>query len=456
MADSYIGAEEPASVTHKIDTESLTVGANTVERQRVEIAGASATAIAGVDATNGLDVDVTRVVPGTSATHLGKAIDTAVGATDTGVGMLVQRVDAPATLTPADGDWVAPRADSLGRLWTQTLLAEGSSQIGKLAPNDGVDIGNVDVASIVPGTGATNVGKAIDASVGATDTGVGMLVQRVDSPSTHTPASGDWVTPRVNSIGALWSIVRGIQTPNGDSVLNDTADAVKVLLVDSTGATITAGSEYTEGDTDATISGVAMLWEDAADTMRAVSAAKPLPVAISANTTNTMEVVGDVAHDAAAAGNPLRVGAKAESSLSGLTLVADGDATDVFAGLDGVLIVRPHAVLEDVIQDRATNTDGASTAFAGGFAANGAGVRNYMTSITIANSHATDACTVDIRDGAAGAVLWTLPVPANKSGVTHTWAVPLKFTANTAAAYDVSAAISTITISVNGFKSKAG
>ena len=39
-------------------------------------------------------------------------------------------------------------------------------------------------------------------------------------------------------------------------------------------------SEYTEGDTDATISGMAILWEDAADTLRAVSATKPLPVDI--------------------------------------------------------------------------------------------------------------------------------------------------------------------------------
>lgn len=41
-----------------------------------------------------------------------------------------------------------------------------------------------------------------------------------------------------------------------------------------------SGTEYTEGDVDATITGGAMLWEDTGDTLRAVSAAKPLPVAI--------------------------------------------------------------------------------------------------------------------------------------------------------------------------------
>lgn len=38
------------------------------------------------------------------------------------------------------------------------------------------------------------------------------------------------------------------------------------------------GTQYTEADTDASITGTAVMWEDAADTLRAVSAAKPLPI----------------------------------------------------------------------------------------------------------------------------------------------------------------------------------
>lgn len=77
----------------------------------------SATAIPA-EATNGLDVDVTRVIPGTSATHLGKAIDSAAGATDTGVAALVVRDDALGALTPAEGDYVTLRVDANGALWT--------------------------------------------------------------------------------------------------------------------------------------------------------------------------------------------------------------------------------------------------------------------------------------------------------------------------------------------------
>lgn len=161
---------------------------------------------------------------------------------------------------------------------------------------------------------------------------------------------------------------------------------------------------------------------------------------------------GQTAHDGAATGSPLRIGAKAETALSGVTLVADGDATDLFAGVDGVLIVRPHSNLEDVVQERTTNTDGASTAFASGLAAPGSGIRLWIKNVTICNSSAT-FCTVDLRDGSAGSVLWTLPVPAT-GGVTHNFDPPLRLTANTALAFDASAATTTLTISANGFKSK--
>lgn len=56
-----------------------------------------------------------------------------------------------------------------------------------------------------------------------------------------------------------------------------------VAVVDGSGDQITSfggGTQYTEADTDASITGTAMLWEDTSDTLRAVSAAKPLPVAV--------------------------------------------------------------------------------------------------------------------------------------------------------------------------------
>lgn len=157
-----------------------------------------------------------------------------------------------------------------------------------------------------------------------------------------------------------------------------------------------------------------------------------------------------VAHDAADSGAPYKQGFKATSSLAGLTLVANADRTDGFAGLDGVQIVRPHCNLEDLISGVAAITDGSSTSV---IASAGAGVKNYITTAIIANTSAT-AVTVDLRDGTGGSVKATLPVPANTSGVVCNLPVPLGFSAATAVAADPSAAASTVTVTLIGFKSK--
>ena len=78
--------------------------------------------------------------------------------------------------------------------------------------------------------------------------------------------------------------------------------------------------------------------------------------------------------------------------------------------------------------------------------------RNYITTITVYNSSTTNGF-LDLRDGTGGTVIYTIPLPA-LGGATISFQVPLRQpTVNTALAYDVSAAISTIYISAVGFKS---
>ena len=57
--------------------------------------------------------------------------------------------------------------------------------------------------------------------------------------------------------------------------------AVRLTDADGNYVSAGAGTQYTEGDVDATITGTAFLWEDTGDTLRAVSATKPLPVDIT-------------------------------------------------------------------------------------------------------------------------------------------------------------------------------
>lgn len=85
--------------------------------------------------------------------------------------------------------------------------------------------------------------------------------------------------------GSLTGIVGNLTIDSGTVTLG-TGEAWAGLMTvwNANGA---AGTEYTEADTDASITGRAIMWEDTSDTLRAVSAAKPLPVdaAFSGNVT---------------------------------------------------------------------------------------------------------------------------------------------------------------------------
>lgn len=159
---------------------------------------------------------------------------------------------------------------------------------------------------------------------------------------------------------------------------------------------------------------------------------------------------GGVAHDAADSGKPHKIGSRAVATLSTATLVAAADRSDAVCDLDGAIILRLDAPLGDNTSGVAAITDGSSTSV---IAAQGSGVKTYITDVTIANTSAT-AVTVDLRDGAAGSVKWTFPVPANTAGVAFSFRRPLAFSADTAVCADPSAAASTVTVSLNGFKSK--
>lgn len=160
---------------------------------------------------------------------------------------------------------------------------------------------------------------------------------------------------------------------------------------------------------------------------------------------------GNVAHDAGDVGNPVKVGGRAVLTTSTQTMVAANDRTDFLADADGTQITTPYCPKGDILSVRVSNTDGASTAFT--VFDNAAGMKNYITSITGYNSSAT-GCYVDIRDGTAGAIIATFPLPAG-GGFVFTPCVPFKQpTAATALAFDVSGAITTVYLTVTGFKSK--
>lgn len=103
-----------------------------------------------------------------------------------------------------------------------------------------------------------------DAAAAANPVGNALILVRTDTPATQVTTDGDNVAQRGTNYGAAY-----------------------VQLVTSAGAYIDSvggGTQYTEADTDASITGTAIMWEDTSDTLRAVSAAKPLPVSVQNST----------------------------------------------------------------------------------------------------------------------------------------------------------------------------
>ena len=206
--------------------------------------------------------------------------------------------------------------------------------------------------------------------------------------------------------------------------------------------------------------GIGKLTANAGVTIGAVeiAAAQTLATVTTVGTVTTCSTVttvstltgGGVAHDGADSGNPHKIGAKAVAGVSGQTKVAAGDRTDLLAGVDGLLVIQLNCSKEDIVSGVAAITDGSNTSV---IAQQGIGIKTYITDIIIANTSAT-AVTVDIRDGVGGSVKATFPAPANTGGVVHSFKTPIPFTAGTEVCADPSAAVSTVTVTLVGFKSK--
>lgn len=90
-----------------------------------------------------------------------------------------------------------------GTFVVQSTLQAGTAAFGKLAANSGVDIGDVDVTSIIPGTGATNLGKALDSPVGSTDTGILALGVHKEESAKIEVADEDYAHLHIGELGGL-------------------------------------------------------------------------------------------------------------------------------------------------------------------------------------------------------------------------------------------------------------
>lgn len=239
---------------------------------------------------------------------------------DVGIQALGVRKNEAAALAGADADYTPLISDSAGALWTHvndgTVAVKGNVLVGNngtvtLTGTNPVFVNNngtVSVSAVVPGTGATNLGKAEDAAHNSGDTGVMALAVRNDA-GTAFAADGDYVPLSIDSAGA-------VRVTGGGG-----------------------GTQYTEGDTDTSITGTAALAEGPSDTLTPlqVDASKHLQVDIAADSVGIgggVQYVEDEAHASGGTGvMSLAVRKNEAAALAG----TDGDYIPFITDSNGAL-----------------------------------------------------------------------------------------------------------------------
>lgn len=137
--------------------------------------------------------------------------------------------------------------------------------------------------------------------------------------------------------------------------------------------------------------------------------------------TNAVVATGNVAHDGADSGNPVKVGGRAVAASG--SNVASNDRTDFITDNTGRHIIHPYAPRDVGVQGlTAAITDTTSTQI---LPSAGASLRNYVTTLQVINSHATVGTLVNILD-AGGATLWTVYAPPLSSSPPIQFPMPLK------------------------------
>lgn len=148
---------------------------------------------------------------------------------------------------------------------------------GTITANAGTNLNTSTLALETTATSIKNAVETLDNAIAGTE----MQVDVVSMPTTTVTATN-------LDIRDLTHVSDSVKIGDGTDIADvldlTNANPLAVAILDGDGTQITSfggGVQYTEADTDATITGTAILWEDADNTLRAVSATKPLPVEVT-------------------------------------------------------------------------------------------------------------------------------------------------------------------------------
>jgi len=310
------------------------------------------------DGSNGLDVDVTRVTG--TVTVAGAVTNTVLSVVGSGTEATAQRVtiatDSTGVLSVDDNnssltvDNAALSVVGSGLESTALRVTIATDSTGVLSVDDNGSSLTVDgtvAVSALPAS--TNTLEVVgDVAHDAPAAGNPVLLAAYASAAAPADVSADADAVR------LWALRNGSPVVNlasgGTLITGDGANGLDVDVTRVTGTVTVAGAvtntvlSVVGGGAEATAqrvtiandsTGVLSVDDNGASlTVDGTVAVSSLPAS-----TNTLEVVGDVAHDAPAAGNPVLLGAYA-SAAAPTNVSTDADAVRLWALLNGSQVVN--------------------------------------------------------------------------------------------------------------------
>jgi hypothetical protein len=345
---------------------SVVGGGTEATAQRVTIATDS-TGVLSVDDNGGsLTVDGTVAVSGTVAVTDNSGSLTVDAPAGTPV--FVRLSDGAAAIT------ALPITDNSGSLTVDGTVAatqSGTWNVGTVTTvtnvvhvDDNAGSLTVDGAVTVSGTATVTGNKAEDAASADGDAGFPVLAVRKASPANTSGTDGDyeflqmsagrvWASATIDAALPAGSAVIGKvsidQTTPGTTNLVALAANQSVNQAQIAGTTVDTNSGNKSAGTQRIV--IATDQPNLTSALNVTSVVTSLPAS-----TNTLEVVGDVAEDAAIAGNPVRQGVRAHSGVP-TAMSTNDDVVSPWADLSGaqVVIPQPRTVLVQATPTIATS-----------------------------------------------------------------------------------------------------
>jgi len=206
------------------------------------------------------------------------------------------------------------------------VVNSGSSEAipVELTESPTIDIGDVEITRNVPGVTATDLGKAVDAVAGSTDTGVSLLAVRKDSISSGV-ADGDYTPLYSDSSGRLYVAISGTVTTDGSAsaqpIIQSTANLLN--MTEASGAAIKTAVEGTlaTSSVQATLNHAqVVVGTSEVQVGGASSVALESGITILADSGNSGTIYVGVTGLSTSTGFPLAAGAALELSLSNLNI----------------------------------------------------------------------------------------------------------------------------------------